>query len=64
MKTCETINRREFLATTGATALGAMLSAGAGRTLGADAGRQPSFAVRECYCPAHFGNAYEAMWPL
>jgi len=22
-----------------------------------------SFPVRECYCPAHFGNAYEAMGP-
>src|SRR5512133_747312 len=21
------------------------------------------FAIRECYCPAHFGNSYEAMWP-
>lgn len=21
------------------------------------------FAFRECYCPAHFGNSYEAMWP-
>ncbi len=25
-------------------------------------GKAP-FAVRECYCPAHFGNSYEAMWP-
>ncbi len=24
---------------------------------------EPKFPVRECYCPAHFGNAYEAMWP-
>ncbi len=24
--------------------------------------RQP-FRFRECYCPAHFGNSYEAMWP-
>jgi hypothetical protein len=24
----------------------------------------PSFPIREVYCPAHFGNAYEAMWPL
>jgi len=23
----------------------------------------PIFPIRECYCPAHFGNAYEAMWP-
>ena len=23
----------------------------------------PTFPIRECYCPAHFGNAYEAMWP-
>jgi len=22
-----------------------------------------SFPIRECYCPAHFGNSYEAMWP-
>ncbi|MEI7730548.1 MAG: hypothetical protein WCO56_13315 [Verrucomicrobiota bacterium] len=22
-----------------------------------------AFPVRECYCPAHFGNAYEAMGP-
>ncbi len=21
------------------------------------------FPFRECYCPAHFGNSYEAMWP-
>src|SRR6188472_2863044 len=21
------------------------------------------FPIRECYCPAHFGNSYEAMWP-
>ncbi|HTL31154.1 MAG TPA: hypothetical protein VL282_18120, partial [Tepidisphaeraceae bacterium] len=21
------------------------------------------FPIREVYCPAHFGNAYEAMWP-
>ena len=21
------------------------------------------FPIRECYCPAHFGNAYEAMGP-
>ncbi len=24
----------------------------------------PLFPIRECYCPAHFGNSYEAMWPL
>ncbi len=24
----------------------------------------PIFPIRECYCPAHFGNSYEAMWPL
>ncbi len=23
----------------------------------------PTFPIRECYCPAHFGNSYEAMWP-
>jgi len=23
----------------------------------------PVFPIRECYCPAHFGNSYEAMWP-
>ncbi|MCX7007980.1 MAG: hypothetical protein NTY53_12165 [Kiritimatiellaeota bacterium] len=28
----------------------------------ADAPAKP-FPVRECYCPAHFGNAYEAMGP-
>lgn len=22
-----------------------------------------NFPIRECYCPAHFGNSYEAMWP-
>lgn len=22
-----------------------------------------SFPIREAYCPAHFGNSYEAMWP-
>src|SRR5688500_6733167 len=21
------------------------------------------FAIREAYCPGHFGNSYEAMWP-
>jgi hypothetical protein len=25
-------------------------------------GRKP-FPIREIYCPAHFGNSYEAMWP-
>jgi hypothetical protein len=23
----------------------------------------PGFPIRECYCPAHFGNSYEAMGP-
>ncbi len=27
------------------------------------AGERFAFPVRECYCPAHFGNAYEAMGP-
>src|SRR6188472_1481921 len=22
-----------------------------------------TFPIREIYCPAHFGNSYEAMWP-
>lgn len=26
--------------------------------------KAPGFSIRECYCPAHFGNSYEAMWPL
>lgn len=26
--------------------------------------KHPVFPIRECYCPAHFGNSYEAMWPL
>jgi hypothetical protein len=26
--------------------------------------KNPIFPIRECYCPAHFGNSYEAMWPL
>lgn len=26
--------------------------------------KPPGFSIRECYCPAHFGNSYEAMWPL
>ena len=29
----------------------------------AAAGERFAFPVRECYCPAHFGNAYEAMGP-
>src|SRR5258708_5562963 len=28
-----------------------------------DAVMQPVFPIREIYCPAHFGNAYEAMGP-
>lgn len=55
-------SRREFLA---ATAVCGMAGAGVTRALGANvpAGdAQPAaFPLRECYCPAHFGNSYEAM---
>ena len=23
-----------------------------------------AFSYRELYCPAHFGNSYEEMWPI
>ena len=29
----------------------------------ASAAASPPFPIRECYCPAHFGNSYEAMGP-
>lgn len=29
----------------------------------AAAGERFAFPIRECYCPAHFGNSYEAMGP-
>lgn len=51
-------SRREFLKAAGTVALAA---AHAPRLVAAPA--KERFAVRECYCPAHFGNSYEAMWP-
>jgi len=32
-------------------------------SLARSAGAKGGFPIRECYCPAHFGNSYEAMWP-
>ena len=58
--------RRDFLvggALAGA-ALGGSIRGGEARA-GVDdpsTDRKP-LPFRECYCPAHFGNSYEAMWP-
>lgn len=64
-------SRRDFLAT-GGKALAAAALAGvtlprghAAEAAAVAAGRdaEPQFPIRECDCPAHFGNSYEAMWP-
>jgi hypothetical protein len=57
------LSRRAVLKTAAAGAV----ALGAGSPWEAVAGKGGSgdrpFPVRECYCPAHFGNSYEAMWP-
>ena len=54
-------SRRQFLQSAACAAVGVGLP----RTLRAEAaeGTAPAatFPLRECYCPAHFGNSYEAM---
>lgn len=53
------MNRRFFCIAAASSAAAAALP-----SLAADAGAPvaaPLFAFRECYCPAHFGNSYEAM---
>lgn len=58
-----TLSRRKFLAAAaacGAAGLSACYADGAERAAGDPEG---AFPIRECYCPAHFGNSYEAMWP-
>ena len=58
MDTAADMNRRNFLQTTGIAALGAEAARAGAPTEGA-----ARFPLRECYCPAHFGNSYEALWP-
>ena len=57
--------RRTFLkATAAGGALAGLIGGTNLDTLGAIAGdASPGFPIRECYCPAHFGNSYEAMGP-
>lgn len=57
-------SRREFLAAAAACGLAALRAKDASGESAAPADRDHgAFPVRECYCPAHFGNSYEAMWP-
>lgn len=53
------LSRRNFLAHT-SSATAAILAPAWCRAGAADS---PRMEIRECYCPAHFGNSYEAMWP-
>lgn len=62
------INRRDFLRIIGGAAAGMVLApAGVAqmREPGTTDGRRQmaKLTYRELYCPAHFGNSYEVMWP-
>jgi hypothetical protein len=62
MKSDPTFNRRQFVQFTAAGAAAAW--ALSQQAIGQSAEKEPGpMAIRECYCPAHFGNSYEAMWP-
>ena len=62
MKHALTITRRQFVqfTATGTAAAWGLSQGAISRAAKKDQGR---LAIRECYCPAHFGNSYEAMWP-
>lgn len=59
------LTRRDFVKSMYAGAGAAALALGRGLAAAEPqpAGGRVQFPVRECYCPAHFGNSYEAMWP-
>lgn len=61
MKPDPTLNRRTFVQLTAAGAAAWGLSRGPASQAVEKESR--TFPIRECYCPAHFGNSYEAMWP-
>jgi hypothetical protein len=62
------MNRRQFLRQAGGAAVGLSLAragvAGEQQHVCGE-GRSPveKMTYRELYCPAHFGNSYEVMWP-
>lgn len=63
IKEAAAVSRRGFLGAAAASAAGLGVKSLLGAEGTPKSENRGGFPVRECYCPAHFGNSYEAMGP-